>query len=99
MRNLYYFFQSKCNNLEERNCLKKRFRWSDQLLLETPESVQKRLDVFLSRGITVGQRISRIVKQCPEILFARDAQSMDQTWEDISAFFFSQNVEHEIYLE
>jgi len=66
--------------------------WTDELLALSPESVQRRLDVFLGRGVTAGIRISNIITQCPEILYAIDAQKMDQTWEDISAFFYSGNV-------
>jgi hypothetical protein len=67
-------------------------RWSEELLSVTPESIQRRLDVFLGRGILAGLRMGAIVQKCPAILFASEPQKMDQTWEHISQFFFSGNV-------
>lgn len=65
---------------------------SEQLLSVSPESIQCRLDVFLGRGILPGPRLANIVERCPPILFAVEPQKMDQTWEDISVFFYAKNI-------
>ena len=61
--------------------------WSDELAEETTDSVQKRLSVFLGRGIRSGGQLRRIVTKCPDLMFTSDAQKMDVCLEQISNYF------------
>jgi hypothetical protein len=66
--------------------------WSDELAEETTDSVQKRLSVFLGRGIRSGGQLRRIVTKCPDLMFTSDAQKMDVCLEQISNYFQANGV-------
>lgn len=72
------------------------FSWADDLLNVTPESIQSRMSVFLSRGIVAGPQMARIIQNYPFLLFGSDAQKMDITLETISHFFPADEVSFKI---
>jgi hypothetical protein len=63
---------------------------------ETAESIQKRMSVFLGRGISSGPQLGKIVKKCPALLFSGDAQKMDSCLERIMNYFHAGQVSYRI---
>lgn len=68
------------------------FRWIEELLNVTPESIQQRFFVFLSRGVVQGLQMSQVIRNHPEILFASDPQKMDYALESLADFFPADDV-------
>jgi hypothetical protein len=68
------------------------YSWSDELMDEKAEDVERKLAVFLGRGVLSGTQIRKLVEKCPAILFAESAQKMDECWEQLGVFFSTASV-------
>uniref|UniRef100_A0A0N5BAC5 mTERF domain-containing protein n=1 Tax=Strongyloides papillosus TaxID=174720 RepID=A0A0N5BAC5_STREA len=61
--------------------------YKDDILMESVENIQSRLQVFINARVSQGGELCKVVCKCPVILFSGDPQHMVKTVESLSNFF------------
>uniref|UniRef100_A0A0K0FUJ5 Uncharacterized protein n=1 Tax=Strongyloides venezuelensis TaxID=75913 RepID=A0A0K0FUJ5_STRVS len=69
------------------NAIRLLAAYKDDILKESIENIQSRLQVFINARVSEGEELCKVVCKCPVILFSGDPKQMAKIIESLSNFF------------